>query len=219
MLARSREARDYGCSMRCQRTLLLAATLAFFLAGAPLRAEDSPVLLPTRDVDVTYDVTRPQKPRVRERVRWLAAEHLERVDASGRATTIFDHEAHAITLLTPATRTFRKLDQAPRRPLEPEPGAALNRGAETVVAGLPCTDWSWTEEGGEQHTVWCGRRRFDPALDRRRTNPHRGPFSKVRPAESRPLPRARELLPRACSRGSRRAVIYRNDLRAAPNCY
>jgi hypothetical protein len=153
MLARPREARDYGCSMRCQRTLLLAATLAFFLAGAPLRAEDSPVLLPTRDVDVTYDVTRPQKPRVRERVRWLAAEHLERVDASGRATTIFDHEAHAITLLTPATRTFRKLDQAPRRPLEPESGAALKRGAEAVVAGLPCTDWSWTEEGSEQHTV------------------------------------------------------------------
>ena len=54
---------------------------------------------------------------------------------------------------TPATRTFRKLDQAPRRPLEPEPGAALNRGAETVVAGLPCTDWSWTEDGGKQHTV------------------------------------------------------------------
>jgi hypothetical protein len=153
MLARPREARDYGCSMRCQRTLLLAAPLAFFLAGAPIRAEDGPALLPTRDVDATYDVTRPQKPKVRERVRWLAAEHLERVDASGRATTIFDHEAHAITLLTPATRTFRKLDQAPRRPLEPEPGAALNRGAETVVAGLPCTDWSWTEEGGEQHTV------------------------------------------------------------------
>jgi hypothetical protein len=96
--------------MRCQRTLLLAAPLAFFLAGAPIRAEDGPALLPTRDVDATYDVTRPQKPKVRERVRWLAAEHLERVDASGRATTIFDHEAHAITLLTPATRTFRKLD-------------------------------------------------------------------------------------------------------------
>jgi hypothetical protein len=45
------------------------------------------------------------------------------------------------------------LEQAPRRPLEPEPGAVLNRGAAAVVAGLPCADWSWTEEGGEQHTV------------------------------------------------------------------
>jgi hypothetical protein len=27
-------------------------------------------LSPTRDVDITYDVTRPQKPKIRERVRW-----------------------------------------------------------------------------------------------------------------------------------------------------
>jgi hypothetical protein len=138
--------------MNCLRTFLPVAVSALFLASVPVRAADTPALLPTRDVDVTYDVTRPQKPKVRERVRWLAAEHLERVDASGRATTIFDHEAHAITLLTPATRTFRKLDQAPRRPLEPEPGAPLQRGADAVVAGLPCTDWSWAEDG-EKHTV------------------------------------------------------------------
>ena len=57
-----------------------------------------------------------------------------------------------VTLLTPATRTFRKLDKAPRRPSEPEPDAALKRGEEGGVAGLPCTDWSWTEEA-ETHTV------------------------------------------------------------------
>jgi hypothetical protein len=122
------------------------------LLGSASGAEEQPKLLPTRDVDVHYDVTRPQQPKVRERVRWLAAEHLERVDASGRSTSIFDRDAHVVTLLTPATRTFRKLDKAPRRPLEPEPGAALARGAEAVVAGLPCTDWSWTEDG-EKHTV------------------------------------------------------------------
>lgn len=126
--------------------------LALLLAAAPIRAEDAPVLLPNRDADIAYDVARPQKPKIRERVRWLAAEHLERVDASGRATTIFDHEAHTITLLTPPNRTFRRLDQVARRPLEPQPGAALGRGADAVVAGLPCTDWSWTEDA-EKHTV------------------------------------------------------------------
>lgn len=128
------------------------AVLVVLLAGLASRAEEQPKLLPTRDVDVRYDVTRPQQPKVRERVRWLAGEHLERVDASGRSTSIFDRDAHVVTLLTPATRTFRKLDQAPRRPLEPEPDAALQRGAEAVVAGLPCTDWSWVEDG-EKHTV------------------------------------------------------------------
>jgi hypothetical protein len=126
--------------------------LTVVLAGTVSRADDQPKLLPTRDVDIHYDVTRPQEPKVRERVRWLAAEHLERVDASGRSTSIFDHDGRVVTLLTPATRTFRKLDQAPRRPLEPEPGVALKRGNEAVIAGLACTDWSWTEDG-EKHIV------------------------------------------------------------------
>jgi len=128
------------------------AALTVLLAGTASRADDQPKLLPTRDVDIRYEVTRPQEPKVHERVRWLAAEHLERVDASGRSTSIFDRDGHVVTLLTPATRTFRKLDQAPRRPSEPAPGAVLKRGDEALVAGLSCTDWSWTEDG-EKHTV------------------------------------------------------------------
>jgi hypothetical protein len=135
--------------VRCLGPILILAVL---LAGAACRAEEQPRLVPIRDVDVNYDVTRPQRPKVRERVRWLAAEGLERVDASGRSTSIFERDAHAVTLLNSATRTFRKLDHVPRRPLEPEPGAILARGADATIAGLPCTDWSWTEDG-EKHTV------------------------------------------------------------------
>lgn len=136
-------------SARCLGPILV---LIIFVLRPACHAEEQPKLVPTRDVDVRYDVTRPQRPKVRERVRWLAAERLERVDASGRSTSIFEHDAHAVTLLTPATQTFRKLDHVPRRPLEPEPGVALARGADAIVAALPCTDWSWTEDG-EKHTV------------------------------------------------------------------
>jgi hypothetical protein len=52
------------------------AVLTVLLAGSGSRAEEQPKLLPTRDVDVRYDVTRPQQPKVRERVRWLAGERL-----------------------------------------------------------------------------------------------------------------------------------------------
>jgi hypothetical protein len=139
------------------RRLWPVAAMAVLLLVRPTMAQDhaaqdQPKLLPTRDVDITYDVTRPQQPRTRERVRWLAGEHLERVDASGRSTTIFDRNAHEVTLLTPANRTYRKLDGAPRRALEPDPGAILKRGNDAIVAGLPCTDWSWTEDV-ETHTV------------------------------------------------------------------
>jgi hypothetical protein len=138
--------------MSARRQLVPVVILATLLGGSACLADDRPTLLPTRDVDIRYDVTRPQQPKVRERVRWLAAEHLERVDDKGRSTSIFDRDGHVVTLLTPAARTFRKVDKAPRRPSEPPPEAAFTRGADSVIAGLPCTDWSWTEDG-EKHTL------------------------------------------------------------------
>ena len=57
-----------------------------------------------------------------------------------------------MTLLVPANRTYRKLDGAPRRRSEPEPGAILKRGGDAVIAGLSCTEWSWTEDV-ETHTL------------------------------------------------------------------
>ena len=135
------------------RTLPPLALLAILLAGPTPRAEEHPQLLPTRDVDITYDVTRPlQAKKIRERVRWLAGGHLERIDGPDRSTTILDHNANEVTLLTPARRTYSKLAGAPRRPLDPEPGTALKRGDEATVAGLRCVDWSWTEDV-ETHTA------------------------------------------------------------------
>ena len=97
------------------------------------------------DVDIIYDVTLPSPPRIRERVRWLAAEQLERVDGPHKSTTIFNRRTNEITLLSSADRTFRQLDM-PRQPQEPAPEATLKRGNETVVAGLHCVEWSWTED-------------------------------------------------------------------------
>jgi hypothetical protein len=126
------------------RRLPPTAVLASLLVGSAAGAEKPPQPLPTSDVDITYDVTLPSQPRVRERVRWLAAEQLERVDGPHKSTTIFNRRTHEITLLT-ANRTFRQLDM-PRQPQEPAPKATLKRGNESVVAGLHCVDWSWTED-------------------------------------------------------------------------
>ena len=128
------------------RSLLPGAALALLLLGLPARAQAQPVLAPTRDVDITYEVTRPHQARIRERVRWLAAEHLERIDGPDKSVTIFDRKGNEITLLIPATRTYRKLEGAPRRPMEPEADAVLTRGGESAVAGQRCVDWSWIED-------------------------------------------------------------------------
>ena len=131
-------------AMSLLRCLPPAAFLASLLVGPVARAE-SPLLLPTRDVDITYDVTLPSQPRVRERMRWLAAEQLERVDGPHKSTTIFNRRAREIIHLSSANRTFRQLDM-PRRPEEPAPETILKRGNESVVAGLHCVNWSWTED-------------------------------------------------------------------------
>jgi hypothetical protein len=134
------------------RRVLPVTTLALLLLGSAPRAEERPRLLPTRDVDISYKITERHQRPITERVRWSASEQFERVDGPNKSTSIFDHNAHVLTLLNGASRTYRKLENAPRQLLEPEPGAALKRGNDSVVAGLPCTDWSWTEDV-EKHTV------------------------------------------------------------------
>jgi hypothetical protein len=44
------------------------------------------------------------------------------------------------------------LEGTPRWPLEPEPDALLQRGKSSVVAGMGCIDWWWTENA-ETHAV------------------------------------------------------------------
>ena len=134
------------------RSLPPTAALALALVGSPSAAEEQPRLVPTRDVDITYKIMQQRQRPITERVRWSAGEHIERVDGPNKSTSIFDHNARVDTLLNGATRTYRKLENAPRQLLEPEPGAALKRGSDSIVAGLPCTDWSWTEDV-EKHTV------------------------------------------------------------------
>jgi hypothetical protein len=70
------------------RRALPTAVLALLLVGK-VGAEQPPRLLPTSDVDIIYEVTLPSQPRVRERVRYLAAELLERVDGPHKSTTNF----------------------------------------------------------------------------------------------------------------------------------
>jgi len=127
--------------LRCLRPATVLASLVI----GPLARAEPPQLLPTRDVDITYDVTLPSQSRVRERVRWLAAEQLERVDGPHKSTTIFNRRTREIIHLSAANRTFRRLDM-PRQPDEPAPETMLKRSNESVVAGLHCVNWSWTED-------------------------------------------------------------------------
>ena len=134
------------------RGLSFLAGLAFLTLGSATGAQERPQLVPSRDADVSYKITRPNQPAIVERRRWLAGEHLERVDGPDKSTTIFDRNKSEIILLNVAKRTFRKLEGSGRRPPEPEAGVTLARGTELVIAGLHCSEWTWTEDT-ETHAV------------------------------------------------------------------
>ena len=139
--------------MSILRRLPPTVVLAVLFLGTPLRAQEQPPHeLPARDVDISYQITRPHQPRIIQRRRWLASERLVRIDGPDKSATIYDRNAHEIILLNLAKHTYLKLEGTPRLPLDPERGKALKRGNESVVAGFPCLDWSWIEDV-ETHTV------------------------------------------------------------------
>jgi hypothetical protein len=124
--------------------LALVAVTWLGMAEASGADEQQPRISPTRDVDIAYRITRLNQPTTTSRRRWLASEHLERIDGPDKSATIFDRDKQEFTLLNPSNRTFRKLEGSPRMPMAPENGAALRRGSESNIAGLNCIDWSWT---------------------------------------------------------------------------
>jgi hypothetical protein len=132
---------------------LALVAVAFMGAMEASRADErQPHVIPTRDVDISYRITRPNQPSSISRRRWSASEHLLRIDGRDKSATIFDRNKQEFTLLNPSARTFRKLEGLPRMPMAPESGTALQRGSESTLAGLNCVDWSWTLDA-ETHTA------------------------------------------------------------------
>jgi hypothetical protein len=131
--------------MGCLRCLPPITILTSLLVGPMARAEP-PQLLPTRDVDIAYDVTLPSQPRVRERVRWLAAEQLERVDGPHKSTTIFNRRTREMTLLTSGNRTFRQLDihsSRRSRRRRPHSSAAMIQSSRVCTASTGLGPKTW----------------------------------------------------------------------------
>lgn len=130
--------------MRYTRCWPLVAILMLLARASTSWANDEqPEPLPTRDVDISYEISRPHRPTVVERRRWLADERLERIDGLANSSTIFDLNRREITVLNAADRTYVKLEGTLRQPTPPKTGTVLERGGEVVVAGLPCMEWSW----------------------------------------------------------------------------
>lgn len=120
---------------------LAAALLLWGLAQA--RAAETPKLFPERDVDITYEARVGDK-LVKERVRWRAADRIERIDAVGRLRhpyMLIDHRDHRVDVVDPRTRSVIEEQNEVAGQLTELEGATFTPLGEAKIAGFVCREW------------------------------------------------------------------------------
>jgi hypothetical protein len=120
---------------------ILAWSLASLWAAAG--AADAPLLRPSRDVDVVYRAAARDGQEVEQRVRWLAAAQVMRIDPSPGLHVIIDYLARRMSVVRDATRSVVEM-AAPDNAADVVGGkatAGFVRAGEATVAGRTCTEW------------------------------------------------------------------------------
>jgi len=121
--------------------------MAALVWAGPSFAQERPRTMPSRDVDIVYNITRAGQ-TLQERTRWLAAEQTQRVDPPGQGIHfIMNHERRRALLVDDNRRTVIDMAQPQVSPLDPDSTANFTRGDAAMIAGLNCIDWS-TSAGG-----------------------------------------------------------------------
>ena len=124
---------------------LVAAALA--LSGAPatgLRAQSpkQPLMLPARDVDVTYEIIHGGR-ALPQRMRWLAASRMLRIDPPvPDLFVIVDYERKRVSMIREKEHAVVDL-AAPANfltGLQSRLGSVVRQGEDRVL-GLPCIEW------------------------------------------------------------------------------
>ncbi len=119
--------------------------LLLLLLAAPALAQEAPLRLPSRDVDVIYRAG-PAAAPVEQRWRFRAADRKLRLDPAAGVWMILDYPAGRLTMVNEAEHGA--LDRAaPRGALLPGAGGGttMTRRGTDVVAGVACTEWETTD--------------------------------------------------------------------------
>ena len=125
--------------MNLVRALPLVAAISVVVVSSLSHSEEQqPQTTPTRDVDITYQITRLGQPAIVERRRWLASLQLRQVDGPDKSATIFDQNREELTLLNPANHTYRTVEWPVANRMSPQKGTTLKRGGESKIAGQNC---------------------------------------------------------------------------------
>jgi hypothetical protein len=124
--------------------------LALSLFGATQALADQPILLPTRDVDVTYRPAGAQQ--MEQRVRWDATAQTMRIDPPITGVfVIIDYLARRMTVVNQTEKSVVEM-AAPASMADILAGKAAGRFArqgEAKVDDLDCTEWQTQDRNGQ----------------------------------------------------------------------
>ncbi len=141
-------------------TPCIAACLLAAFAATPLaQADERPTTMPTRDVDITYQMAAPgpsgKIQTLSQRMRWSPEAGLLRVDPPAQGVyTIMDYHAHKLLVVSDAQRSVMLMHAAANVTAPGvSPTAKFVRGGQGSVAGLACTDWQTSDFTGQPTTV------------------------------------------------------------------
>ena len=131
------------------RWLLLAVLVAH-----PALAQERPLLVPSRDVDIIYRVAGPDGP-LEQRLRWGVGIAKLRVDPpSPGVFLVLDLAAHRLATVRESDRTVLEVPSAATMLPGAASGGTFIRRGTAEVAGLACTQWATIDNGGHP-TLIC----------------------------------------------------------------
>lgn len=143
--------------------MLSAALLgaALLSSAAPARAQSRPVILPQRDAEIVYDVTRgdagaSMQPQRQLHIHVKAGGQYMRMDGLMRSGySIVDRAQKKMFMVLDLQHSYMELpmDALGGDPLALQPDVKFTKGATQTIAGTQCTEWTVTS--GTDTGVTC----------------------------------------------------------------
>lgn len=134
-----------------RRRVLIQGAALLIASARVASAQDRPPTLPVRDVDVTYIVPTPAG-AARQRLRFSALRQKLRIDPPGGGLyVVIDFLAGRMSTVREADRSV--IEMAAPKAWMPGMGPGNGHGRyvrrnETMVSGVPCTEWQTTDSEG-----------------------------------------------------------------------
>ncbi|MDA8049345.1 MAG: hypothetical protein M0002_04945 [Rhodospirillales bacterium] len=136
--------------MQARIALCVAGGVALLLRTAAARPADQPPLVPARDAAIVYHVQEPDGMVVVHMYFDAAGQRVRIVSSDQPGFSLIDHRAGRYVVVDPAAHSYLRMPvpAGVGNLLFRNPDVRFTRKGTETVAGVSCTDWSWSGGNG-----------------------------------------------------------------------